>query len=84
MRSEKRADSLRKALLSLRKVFGWATVIFLSSFIVSTAALDPNESLDHTFGRLPDQGFYDTLELGFWLSMTVYIVTRGVHRFLFR
>ena len=83
-RFEKRAESFQEVLRSLRKVSGWATVSLFSLYIVSLGALDPNEKIDHTFGRLPNQGNYDTLELGFWLSMTVYIVTRGVHRFLFR
>ncbi|MDA8901135.1 hypothetical protein N9I88_01360 [Pontimonas sp.] len=84
MRSEKRAESFQKALLWLRKVSGWAAVGLFSLFIVSTAALDPNEIIDHTFGRLPNQGIYDTIEVGGWISMVIYGVTRGVHRLLFR
>ena len=84
MRFEKRAESFQKALLSIRKVSGWATVGLFSLYIISVTALDPNETIDHTFGRLPNQGIYDTMELSFWLSIVVYIITRGVHRFLFR
>lgn len=84
VRYEKRAESFHKGLIGLRKISGWATLGFFSLFIISVAALDPNKSIDHTFGRLPNQGIYDSIELGWWLSMMIYILSRGVHRVLFR
>jgi hypothetical protein len=44
--------------------------------------LDPNEKLDPTFGRLPEQGFFDALELGWWLSLAIFLTVRVIHRLL--